>query len=141
MTILRDFVARGRSLPGVPSNLDTHAWPNSLNLRSVPSSSVNNGGDYVACRKVLLTRYASRWLLALHDQDITLYSKLLYEIMADLASESDRPDALSNFLDPGISEHHRKVRSIGILSNLAITDNSSSRCERLHGQIDYYVLS
>ncbi|TDL27495.1 hypothetical protein BD410DRAFT_782583 [Rickenella mellea] len=93
MTILRDYVARGRTLPGVPSVVDSHSWPSGASSRSAPTSSVNNGGDHVARRKSLLTRYAAPWLLALHNRDRVFYSHLLFNLCTELATESDDPES------------------------------------------------
>jgi hypothetical protein len=48
---------------------------------------VNNGGDYVASRRALLTRYAVKWLVELHDQDPALYGVLMYEICVETSQE------------------------------------------------------
>ncbi|KAG1756739.1 uncharacterized protein EDB91DRAFT_1332497 [Suillus paluster] len=84
--ILRDFIPKGISLPGVRSASDTPVWPTAHDARRAPSSSVNNGGDYVAARRSLLSRYAAGWLLALHDQDVVTYARLLSEIIQDIAT-------------------------------------------------------
>lgn len=57
------------------------------NGRPALSSSVNNGGDYVASRRALLSRYATPWLLALHHQDRDKYSSLLYDICVELTDD------------------------------------------------------
>lgn len=49
---------------------------------------MNNGGDYVASRRALLRQYVARWLLALHDEDVNLYAKMIYEICADLVDDT-----------------------------------------------------
>lgn len=49
---------------------------------------MNNGGDYVASRRALLSQYVTRWLLALHDEDVNLYAKMVYEICADLVDDT-----------------------------------------------------
>lgn len=84
-TILRDSLAKQSSLPGVRAAHDPVPWPISRNSRSAPVSSVNNGGDYVAARRMLLIRYAVHWLMALHDQDADLYASLLFEICDELS--------------------------------------------------------
>ena len=86
-TVLRDYVARGLSIPGVRSGVDIQPWPNSTQSRPTASSSANNGGDYVAGRRALSSRYAARWLLALHDQDVDTYAVMVFDLLAELAQE------------------------------------------------------
>jgi hypothetical protein len=86
-TILRDYLEKKAALPGVRSGHDLHPWPLVEQPRPIPTSSMNNGGDYVASRRALLNRYASRWLLALHDLDVFRYADLLYELSAEIADE------------------------------------------------------
>ncbi|KAG0707722.1 hypothetical protein DFH29DRAFT_594927 [Suillus ampliporus] len=92
--ILRDFIPKGIDLPGIRSASDAPVWPTAHDARRAQNSSVNNGGDYVAARRSLLSRYAARWLLALHDQDVVTYARLLSEIIQDIASclESSCPN-------------------------------------------------
>jgi hypothetical protein len=87
-TILRDYLEKKAALPGVRSGHDFHPWPLVEKSRPIPTSSMNNSGDYVASRRALLNRYASRWLLALHDLDVFRYADLLYELSAEIADES-----------------------------------------------------
>ncbi|KAG1782540.1 hypothetical protein EV702DRAFT_387062 [Suillus placidus] len=88
--ILRDFIPQGINLPGIRSASDVPVWPTPHDARRAPSSSVNNGGDYIAARRSLLSRYAARWLLALHDQDFVAYARLLSDIIQDVASRHER---------------------------------------------------
>ncbi|THH33844.1 hypothetical protein EUX98_g253 [Antrodiella citrinella] len=83
-TILRDFVARGRTLPGVRIGIDNPPWPNS-NSRPIAANASSNGGDYVAARRALARRYVSPWLLAFHDKDVNAYAVLLYDLTAEHA--------------------------------------------------------
>lgn len=96
-------------LPGVRSASDPLPWPAVLNGRPAPSSSANNGGDYVASRRALLSRYATPWLLALHNQDADKYCTLLYDICVDLTEDViDLPtDIFAE--DP---KHDAKVRKV-----------------------------
>ncbi|KAL1755905.1 hypothetical protein FB107DRAFT_212573 [Schizophyllum commune] len=89
-TILRDFVARRRALPGVRSGQDQPPWPASRDARPYQNSSGNSAGDYVACRTSLLRQYAKPWLSALHDQDPALYCAYIYDICVDSAQEDSR---------------------------------------------------
>ncbi|KAJ4487923.1 hypothetical protein J3R30DRAFT_3280032 [Lentinula aciculospora] len=114
-TILRDYLAKQRALPGVRPASDPLPWPSMPNGRPAPSSSVNNGGDYVASRKALLSRYAIPWLLALHNQNPENYCNLLYDICAELRDdEIDLPtDLFSEAPDYNVKAHaaqyHDKV--------------------------------
>ncbi|KAK0197058.1 hypothetical protein F5146DRAFT_1099379 [Armillaria mellea] len=83
-TILRDYVARQQSLPGVRTADETNPWPEARTLRHVPPSSVHNGGDYVTARRSLLSHYAIPWLSALHNEDADNYAMLLYESLLRL---------------------------------------------------------
>jgi len=84
--ILRDFIPSGMNLPGIRSAFDTPMWPTPRDARRAQTSSANNSGGYVAARRSLLSRYAARWLLALHDQDVIAYARLLFEIIQDISS-------------------------------------------------------
>jgi hypothetical protein len=86
-TILRDYLAKQQVLPGVRPGNETLPWPSNRTLRPGPTSSTNNGGDYVASRRALLDRYASRWLQALHNLDVAMYSAFLFDISAEISDE------------------------------------------------------
>lgn len=86
-TMLRDYVARGLSLPGVRSGVDVQPWPTPTYARPSAASSANNGGDYVAGRRALSSRYAARWLLALHDQDVDAYAVMVFDLLVEQAQE------------------------------------------------------
>ncbi|KAH0583846.1 hypothetical protein H2248_009444 [Termitomyces sp. 'cryptogamus'] len=80
-TILRDYLAKGRHLPGVRSPQDPALWPSDKSRP--PPSGLNNGGDYLATRRALLLRYAKPWLLALHDLDSVAYASFIYDACLD----------------------------------------------------------
>jgi hypothetical protein len=107
-TILRDYLAKQQNLPGVRSGVHSPPWPSPQSSRPTPASSVNNGGDYVASRRSLLTRYAARWLLALHDQDPASYTALVYDICVELVEDGPVGTKLT-CLQPG---EEKKVNSI-----------------------------
>ncbi|CDO71214.1 hypothetical protein BN946_scf184863.g9 [Trametes cinnabarina] len=86
-TMLRDYVARGLNLPGVRSGTDAQPWPSSTYSRLTAASSANNGGDYVAGRRALANRYATRWLLALHDQGVDQYATTVFDLLVELAQD------------------------------------------------------
>ncbi|KAJ6502509.1 hypothetical protein C8R45DRAFT_976826 [Mycena sanguinolenta] len=89
-TILRDYLAKQRPLPGVRAASAPTSWPSPQSSRLAPASSVN-GGDYVASRRALLNRYAVKWLSEMHDQDPALYGVLMYQICVE-ASQEDNLD-------------------------------------------------
>jgi hypothetical protein len=68
------------------------SWPNSAKKLPYTTSS-NNGGDYVACRRFLLGSYATAWLLALHDLDAVFYGKTCFELVLEIAGETPEAKA------------------------------------------------
>jgi hypothetical protein len=82
-SILRDYLAKQRMLPGVRSAADPLPWPPVPHGRSASSSS----GDYIASRKALCSRYAIPWLLALHHLNAENYCTLLYDICVELTDD------------------------------------------------------
>ncbi|KAJ7685226.1 hypothetical protein DFH06DRAFT_1157872 [Mycena polygramma] len=86
-TILRDYLAKQRTLPGIRTASDPLSWPSAQSSRMTPASSVNNGGDYVASRRALQNRYAVKWLLEMHDQDPAQYGALMYDICVEVSQE------------------------------------------------------
>ncbi|KAH8106968.1 hypothetical protein BXZ70DRAFT_1003857 [Cristinia sonorae] len=84
-TILRDFVARARTLPGVRVGHDNQPWPNPSGNRTIGSNASSNGGDYVASRRALASRYVVPWLLAFHDKDINAYANIIYDLTTEYA--------------------------------------------------------
>uniref|UniRef100_A0A0W0F9A2 Uncharacterized protein n=1 Tax=Moniliophthora roreri TaxID=221103 RepID=A0A0W0F9A2_MONRR len=125
-TILRDYLAKQQALPGVRSGMDLVPWPPLQSMRQAPSGSVHNGGDYVASRRALVSRYAIPWLAALHDQSPELYAALLYDICAEVADNS--MEFPTDFTSSSVSDEHRAgdkfeklLRFIFRLSQNAIT--------------------
>ncbi|TFY77906.1 hypothetical protein EWM64_g6106 [Hericium alpestre] len=84
--ILREYIAHRQMLPGVRSGVDTQPWPSS-GSRLAQTRAGNNGGDYVAYRRNLSSKYAAKWMLALHDQDPVFYSAILYELVAEITDD------------------------------------------------------
>ena len=110
-SILRDFVAKQESLPGVPFTNKTPVWPERPTLRPA-SSSNTNGGDYVASRRALHSRYSTIWLLSLHDQDPTLYAEILFDACVDF----EKVQSLDSSVD-GVASRERKSVSISCLES------------------------
>lgn len=65
---------------------------------------MNNGGDYVAARRALLSRYVVPWLLALHNLDEIAYPALLYETVVHI-----QDDFLEHDINPNKPDIHEKV--------------------------------
>ncbi|KAJ7172444.1 hypothetical protein C8R46DRAFT_149097 [Mycena filopes] len=86
-TILRDYLAKQRTLPGIRTASDPLSWPSAASSRLGAGGSVNNGGDYVASRRALLNRYAVKWLSEMHHQDPALYGELLYDLCVEASQE------------------------------------------------------
>ncbi|KAF8654221.1 hypothetical protein AX16_003745 [Volvariella volvacea WC 439] len=86
-TILRDYVAKQRVLPGVRASHEASSWPSGSNARHGLAGSVNNGGDYVSARRTLLLRYVAPWLQQLHDQDPHNYASVLHNICTEYAQD------------------------------------------------------
>ncbi|KZT67735.1 hypothetical protein DAEQUDRAFT_712938 [Daedalea quercina L-15889] len=103
--MLRDYVAKGRSLPGVRAGSETPTWPSHAQMRTSATSSTN-GGDYVAARRTLLEKHAATWLLALHDLNLDSYATMLYDVLLDIAEESEVVD--DYFLGKESDERHMK---------------------------------
>jgi hypothetical protein len=102
-----------------------------MTQRATPAASVNNGGDYVASRKMLLNHYILPWMRALFVQDKVVYAKLIYDTCveygdnngAELAEMQSRvllKDSVSPFRECIfqdlraliISPHHRNIVAI-----------------------------
>lgn len=110
---------------GVRGAHETLPWP--FDPRTAPSSTNNlGGGDYVDSRHALANKYAARWLLALHDQERTLYADMLYELCVDLAQSSLVADDV--FLGP----RSRELDLVRFFEKLLCTlANRACRQERL----------
>lgn len=90
--------------------------------------TASNGGDYVASRKALVSRYAAPWLLALHDLDITAYPGTLFEILSECVDEGT--PFLDHYLLGEVTPKEKKVRVLGSLLGacvLYLTRNMKSR--------------
>ncbi|KAJ7452375.1 hypothetical protein B0H11DRAFT_2327847, partial [Mycena galericulata] len=108
-TILRDYLAKHRTLPGIRTAEDHLSWP-SLQSSRLAASSVNNGGDYVASRRALLNRYAVKWLLEMHDQDPALYGTLMYEICFEACQEGSSVEDIIKL--PSLEEQRRQSAEV-----------------------------
>ncbi|KAF8628411.1 hypothetical protein AX15_003933 [Amanita polypyramis BW_CC] len=130
-SILRDFVAKQRTLPGVPMVRELLAWPERLSPRTA-ASSTTNGGDYIVFRRALHLRYSAVWLFSLHDQDPVLYAEMLYDACADFVDE----ESLEEYMDPPILspdkfESHRLQKILRCISKLLQASVMFSAFDRL----------
>ncbi|KAF9264659.1 hypothetical protein L218DRAFT_195329 [Marasmius fiardii PR-910] len=89
-TILRDYLAQQRPLPGVRSINEPAPWPPIYGDRHAPLTSANNGGDYVASRRAIVNKYAIPWLAALHDHSSEQYATILYDICNEVVDNSSQ---------------------------------------------------
>lgn len=87
-TILREFVARKKALPGVRSDKDT-PWPSLPNFRPGANNLSSNGGDYVTDRHLLLSRFAAPWLLELHELDSALYGQIVFNTCSEVSADQN----------------------------------------------------
>lgn len=103
---MRDYIARGHNIPGVRSGTDVPPWPAPLQARPGGTGSPNNGGEYVSGRRELRTIYASRWLLALHDQDIDRYATMVFDTLVEYSEDDLFTD---EYFNGKVSDDNRKV--------------------------------
>lgn len=52
-----------------------------------PPSSVNTGGDYLAVRNAMASKYILPWMEAVHEHDNNAYTVVLYELCEEVAAE------------------------------------------------------
>ncbi|KAF7793229.1 hypothetical protein EIP86_004339 [Pleurotus ostreatoroseus] len=121
--ILRSYVARGRELPGVRTG-DFLPWPPQAQDRPTATGAPGNGGDYVATRRSLLSRYVASWMLALHDQSIVNYATMVFDLVTEFAEEQAYWDTsfLGERSEEAIMRHSIVLDarfSMGDLSSLA----------------------
>lgn len=105
--MLRDYIAKHKTLPGVRDGREPLSWPSAHASRPTPSGSMSNSGDYIAARRALLSRYGIPWLLALHDLDTHIYAKLVYDICLEIAEIHS-----GNVFDPHLDDTKEKVRGL-----------------------------
>lgn len=107
----RDYVAKGKAPPGVRGVSDPSPWPSVFNSRAAPANSNAGGGEYVACRRFLLSRFAAKWMLALHDLDQPLYAKSLFDQCVDIADEMNQ-QKVADLLTPETQSESQEVRRL-----------------------------
>ena len=82
--ILRDYIGKNLPLPGIASDFSGQ-WPPVHQERPLHGKTAQNSGNYLASRQALLDRYARRWSLALHNQDVDLYGACMFGTCDELA--------------------------------------------------------
>jgi len=112
-------VPKQRTLPGVRTERNIQSWPYQSEARPGPSSLASNGGDFVAARRSLLSRFAAPWLLEFHDLYPELYSQTAFETCLEFANEQDVDHEVLN----GSSKAGRRdqVVSISLVSIFLLT--------------------
>jgi hypothetical protein len=60
-----------------------------MTQRATPAASVNNGGDYVSSRKMLLNHYVLPWMRALFVQDKVAYAGMIYDMCVEYDENSE----------------------------------------------------
>ncbi|KIP09568.1 hypothetical protein PHLGIDRAFT_67270 [Phlebiopsis gigantea 11061_1 CR5-6] len=118
--ILREYVARNRNLPGVRSG-EAQSWPPQPSARPTGSVTASNGGEYIATRRALLSRYAGPWMLALHDLDIMAYAAMLYDLLCEYAEDGVFIDPFRLDSDEAITRQKQFLRSIIKVSQVSLT--------------------
>ena len=86
--VARDYVGRKVNLPGVRTASESPPWPLASTSRHTTKTAVNSGGEYVSCRKQLLTHHAIPWLASVHELGTALYANYLYDYCIDVAEAS-----------------------------------------------------
>lgn len=115
VVVARDYVARNVHLPGVRTASETPSWPFTSTNRYNSKTTVNSGGEYVSCRKQLLTRHAIPWLASVHELDTTLYTNYLYDYCVVVAEGSQ--NVMGSLYFPNTES---KMEVVGLLSNCSL---------------------
>ncbi|KAF8910955.1 hypothetical protein CPB84DRAFT_1842225 [Gymnopilus junonius] len=89
-TVLREFLAKKRSPPGIHTDFDS-AWPVLSDAHLSTAGLPTNGSDYISARRSLLSRFALPWLLELHDLHPVFYCQTLFDtcLQSTLDADSD----------------------------------------------------
>jgi len=75
-------------------------WPPHLDGRLNSANPSSNGGDFVVARRLIISRYASPWLLEFHNLDSDLYDRIAFQTCLQMATEQDS-DARQQLESPG----------------------------------------
>lgn len=95
--LARDYIGRG--LPGVRSLSERQPWPLSssssswshpnLSAARQNATAMNSGGEYLSCRRLLLTRHALPWLAAVYELDPVAYANFAFEFCVEVGERVD----------------------------------------------------
>ncbi|CAK5277405.1 unnamed protein product [Mycena citricolor] len=110
-TILRDYLTKGRPLPGVRLPTDSVTWASSRSGRMAPANGGNNGGDYLAARRALQSRYVLKWLSELYRLDPELYGTLVYEVCCEIIEAQSHTS-------PALTAEEQKLRDATSLDGI-----------------------
>ncbi|KAH7914698.1 hypothetical protein BJ138DRAFT_1143394 [Hygrophoropsis aurantiaca] len=102
LAILRDYITPRKSLPGVRTSSDPFPWPSGQGVPRMHTGSANNGGDYLASRRLLRDTYVARWLFALHEQGIETYARLICQLVVDFAADQIADDGSLGTISSGL---------------------------------------
>lgn len=107
LSVVRDFVSAGESMPGVPPRTESISWPHTRTASSsVPSGA--STAEYTNIRRALINRYAIPWLLQVHNLNKNLYAECLYHQCVQLSAGSVTPSNPSLLNDPSDEDFHSK---------------------------------
>ena len=87
--VLREFVAKRSNLPGMRTATYPQMWPLHSDGRLNSANLSSNGGDFVVARRLILSHYASPWLLEFHNLDSDLYDRIAFQSCLQMAAERD----------------------------------------------------
>jgi hypothetical protein len=76
--ILRDYLGKTRSLPGVPLNEQESPWP----------QKAQGTIDYASIRRSLQHRYVVPWLREVHNHNADEYSLRIFDVCSEFAGLS-----------------------------------------------------
>ncbi|KAF9533011.1 hypothetical protein CPB83DRAFT_806739 [Crepidotus variabilis] len=120
--ILREYIAKQNSLPGMRTSRYVPVWPSHSDNRPAPSANLmSNGGDFVVARRALLSRFAVPWLLELHDLDPMLYCRIIFQHCIQAADDHEFEVGLSMVnKDPSSTRYETILRAIIKLSQSSV---------------------
>jgi len=120
--ILREYLDKNKPLPGMATDF-SRQWPPLHQERPLRGKTVQNSGNYLASRQALLDRYARRWSLALHNQDIDLYGVCMFETCDELADRAEEMTTSS------LGTHKDSVVEKNVSTFFSVTPYSESNTE------------
>jgi hypothetical protein len=95
-------------MPGVPPRTDTLAWPHTRTVSGNVSSGASTA-EYTNIRRSLVNRYATPWLLQVHNLNKNLYAECLYHQCMQLSATPGASGVVSSINDLSKEDFHSKV--------------------------------